>query len=72
MTALLAQALEQVGRLSREEQDAIASQIIESLADEALWKTKFADKRDLLLRMAEEALEEDSRGETITLDRSLC
>lgn len=65
---LLEQALEKVAELPADEQEAIASQILDSLADEAAWKNRFAAKRDRLRQMAQEALEEDERGETRPLD----
>jgi len=45
-----------------------ASQILASLADEDAWKTRFAEKRDVIRRMAREALQEDERGQTQPLD----
>ena len=39
-----------------------------SLADEQAWKKGFAAKRDLIRRMAREALDENERGETRPLD----
>lgn len=68
MSTLLEQALEKVGFLPEDEQDAIASQILLALADEEAWKKRFAEKRDLLRRMAREALDEDARGETLPLN----
>jgi hypothetical protein len=68
MPSLLDQALEKVVALPREEQDAIASQILASLADEAAWKKRFSEKRAVIRRMAREALAEDARGETRPLD----
>jgi hypothetical protein len=68
MTNLLEEALKKVGALSRDEQDAIASQILDSLADEEAWKKRFAEKRDVIRRLAQQALEEDARGETRPLD----
>ncbi|SPE36429.1 conserved hypothetical protein [Candidatus Sulfopaludibacter sp. SbA6] len=68
MSTLLEKALEKVVTLPQEEQDAIASQILASLADEDAWKTRFAEKRELIRRMARKALEEDARGETLPLD----
>ena len=53
---------------NRDEQDAIASQILDSLADEEAWKKRFAEKRDVIRRLAQQALEEDARGETRPLD----
>jgi len=68
MATLLEQALEKVGALPREEQDAIASEILASLADEEAWRKRFSEKREVIRRMAREALEEDARGETLPLD----
>ena len=67
MSRLLEKALQRVGTLPEDEQDAIASQILASLEDEEAWKTRFAEKRDVIRRMAREALEEDARGETLPL-----
>jgi hypothetical protein len=67
MTALLEKAMEKVGGLPQEEQDAIASEILDSLADEEAWKDRFAARRDRLRQLAQEALDEDDRGETRTL-----
>jgi hypothetical protein len=64
MSPLLEKALEKVGALPLEEQDAIASQILASLADEEAWKRRFAEKRETIRRWAREALDEDDRGET--------
>jgi hypothetical protein len=68
VTSLLEQALERVGRLPADEQDSIAAQILDSLADDEAWKRQFADKNGVLRRLAKEALEEDARGETCSLD----
>jgi hypothetical protein len=68
MSTLLEKALEKVVALTQDEQDAIASQILDSLADEDAWKKRFAEKRDVIRRMAREAIDEDERGETAPLD----
>ncbi|MEO8100320.1 MAG: hypothetical protein ABI811_21655 [Acidobacteriota bacterium] len=68
MSTLLEKALEKVVALPPDEQDAIASQILAALTDEEGWKKRFAEKRDVIRRMAREALEEDARGETRPLD----
>jgi len=68
MSRLLEKALERVGTLPEDEQDAIASQILASLADEEAWKMRFAEKKDVIRRMAREALEEDAKGETLPLN----
>jgi hypothetical protein len=67
MSSLLEKALEKVVALPPDEQDAIASQILASLADEEAWKTRYIEKRDLIRRMAREALGEDERGDTLPL-----
>jgi hypothetical protein len=38
------------------------------LADEDAWKKRFAEKRDVIRRMAREALLEDEKGGTLPLD----
>jgi hypothetical protein len=68
MSALLEKALEKVGALPPDEQDAVASQILASLADEEAWKRRFAEEREVIRRMAREALQEDEGGETMSLD----
>jgi hypothetical protein len=68
MSSLLEIALQKVVALPPDEQDAIASEILASLADEEAWKKRFAEKRDLIRRMAREAIEEDERAETVLLD----
>jgi hypothetical protein len=48
------------------EQDAVASQILASLADEEAWKKRFAEKGYVIRRLAQKALDEDERAETKT------
>jgi hypothetical protein len=68
MSGLLEEALRRVESLSREEQDAIASQTMESLDDEETWTRSFREKPSVLRSLAREALEEHRRGETRPLD----
>lgn len=68
MSTLLEKALEKVVALPEDEQDAIASQILASLADDDAWKKRFAEKRDVIRRMAREALAEDEGRLTLPLD----
>ena len=68
MSTLLEEALAKVEALPPDEQDAIAAQILDALADEEGWKERFAAKRDVIQRMAQEALEEDAKGLTLPLD----
>jgi hypothetical protein len=71
VTQLLEDALRKVAALPREEQDAIASQIIETLEDETAWKQKLASNPAKLRRLADDAIEEQRRGETCPLDELL-
>jgi len=71
MTGLLEEALRRVESLSPEEQDAIASQIIETLEDEEAWARRFRENPSILRALAREALEEHRRGETRPLDELL-
>jgi hypothetical protein len=68
MTGLLEKALKRVECLPQEEQDAIASQIIETLDDEDAWARSFAEQSAKLRSLAHEALEEHRRGDTRPLD----
>jgi hypothetical protein len=68
MTKLLEKALRKVSDLPKEEQDAIASQILAELDDEAAWAKRFADKAGKLRRLADEALAEHRQGKTRPLD----
>jgi len=68
MSSLLERALEKVAALPKDEQDAIASQTLASLDDERRWKARFAEKSEVIRRMALEALAGDERGETLPLD----
>jgi hypothetical protein len=68
MTGLIEKALQRVEALSKEEQDAIASQILENLEDEEAWARKFREKPELLRSLAREAIEEHRRGETRPLN----
>ena len=68
MSTLLEKALEKVGSLPQDEQDAIAAQILAALEDESAWRRRFSERRDVIRRMAREAVEEDERGETLPLD----
>lgn len=70
MTGLLEKALRRVETLSQEEQDAIASQILETLDDEEAWARTFNENPEKLRRLGREALEEHQRGETRPLDDS--
>jgi len=52
MTQLLEQAIAQMHKLPTSEQDAIASLILEELADEQRWQQAFASSQEQLAAMA--------------------
>jgi hypothetical protein len=68
MTGLLEKALRRVESLSPEEQDTIASQIMQALDDEELWARSLRERPEPMQSVAREALEEHKRGETGPLD----
>jgi hypothetical protein len=68
MTQLLERALEEVKKLSPDDQDAIASIILEEIQDEELWDETFARSQDKLAQMAAKAREDIRAGRTRDLE----
>lgn len=68
MTGLLEKALRRVESLSPQVQDAVASQIIESLDDEEAWSRRWRDRPTTLRSLAGEALAEHQAGATRPID----
>ena len=64
MTKLLERAISEISKLPEEEQDALASVILEEMVAEKRWSEMFAQSQDLLVAMAEEAEKEYEAGET--------
>jgi hypothetical protein len=64
MTKLFEKALEKVSGLPQDEQDAIASQVLDERENEAAWEIRLARQKGKLRRLADEALAEHRRGET--------
>lgn len=62
MTQLLEQALHQVQQLPQAEQDAIATLILDELADEQRWSESFARSQDQLARVAAKVREDIRAG----------
>ncbi|MGA3323941.1 MAG: hypothetical protein ABSF45_05670 [Terriglobia bacterium] len=58
MTQLLADALRKVGKLSEDEQNAIASQILATLEDEEAWEKTLRKNPPKLRKLAKKALDE--------------
>ena len=71
MTRLLEDALRKVGKLSEDEQNGIASQILETLEDEEAWAKMLRKNPAKLRKLAEKALDEHRRGKTRPLDEIL-
>jgi hypothetical protein len=67
MTALLEQALAEVHKLPPEQQDAIATLILEELRDEAQWDDAFAKSQDTLARFADKVRSEKRAGNVKSL-----
>jgi hypothetical protein len=64
MTELLEKAFAKVSELPDEEQNEIASLILEEIADEQKWQKSFANSKTQLEILAEEALKEYKLGKT--------
>jgi hypothetical protein len=62
MTQLLEQALAEVQKLPQQEQDAIATLILEELAEERRWDDAFARSQDKLAQLAAKVREEVQAG----------
>jgi len=62
MTQLLEQAINKVQGLPTEEQDAIASLILDELADEARWDQAFARSQDQLAKLAAKVRDDIQAG----------
>ena len=68
MTKLLKKALESVSALPDDEQDAIASIILDEIEDEARWRASFARSQEALARLADQARAEIARGDVLPFD----
>lgn len=62
MTLLLEKAFTEAKKLGEDEQDALASVIIEEILAERRWDETFATTQATLEKLADEALDEISRG----------
>ena len=62
MTQLLEQALTEIKKLPESEQDAIASLILEEIADDERWQESFARSQDQLARLAAKVREDVRAG----------
>jgi hypothetical protein len=64
-------AMAKASALAAERQVALAALILEEIASEDHWDARFAGSQEKLAAMADEALAEDSRGETLPLDDTI-
>lgn len=70
MTELLQKAFDEASKLPREQQDAIASLLLEELKADQAWDQAFSRSPSALQKLADAAADEDQRGETENLDPS--
>ncbi len=68
MTMLLEKAFAEAARLTDPEQDSLAAWILEEIASERRWDAAFAVSRDVLKKLADDALAEHRAGKTQPLD----
>jgi hypothetical protein len=68
MTNLLEKAFEEASRLPEVEQNALAKWMLDELHSESRWAKTFAESKDVLEKLADEALEDKRQGRTTPLD----
>ena len=68
MTRKLKFAIDRVSVLPDDEQDAIASMILEEIEDEARWCASFAKSQEALARLADETRAEITAGDVLPYD----
>jgi len=68
MMRALAVALAKLENLPPEEQERVASWLLDELEDDARWTRQFSDSQSLLTDLATEALAEHAAGCTAELD----
>jgi hypothetical protein len=68
MTEILEQAISKLKTLPSDQQEAIATLILEEIEEEKRWDQFFAHLLDLLAKLAAEAMTEYRQGKTQELD----
>jgi hypothetical protein len=68
MTELLRKAFEKASKLPAQEQDALASVLLNEIEGEQKWDSTLAETQDELAGLADAALAEHRAGKTDTLD----
>ena len=71
MTTVLEAALAQVAKLPPEEQDVLATLLLDEMQSEQRWAKTLAESQAVLKSLAAEALAEHRAGNTKSLDESL-
>ncbi len=64
MTALLEKAVHEISSLPNEQQDALASLILEEMESEAKWDKLFSESQSQLSKLASRAIEDYKTGKT--------
>ena len=68
MTALLEKAIARAASLPDDQQNALASLLLDGIEDDARWDASFAKSEGALSALAAEAMEEHRAGDTEDLD----
>lgn len=71
MTTLLERAVAEASKLTMEQQNFVAALLLREMESEKRWTEAFAKSQDVLASLADEALMEFERGETVSLEESL-
>ena len=71
MTTVLEAALAQVAKLPPEEQDVLATLLLDEMQSEQRWAKTLSESQSVLKSLAAEALAEHRAGNTKSLDESL-
>lgn len=70
MTQLLEKAIDELSKLAEDQQDSIASLILEEMEDDRRWSLTFDKSPEKLEQLAKEALDEYHIGKTKSIDPS--
>jgi len=68
LSQLLEEAYARIAQLPQDEQDSIASRILDEIDDDAEWDRQFAASQDMLSALAKRALADRDAGKTRPLD----
>jgi hypothetical protein len=70
MTELLKKAFDEAAQLPEDQQDAIASLLLEELKSDRAWGQAFDRSQDVLEKLANEAIRDHKAGKTDEMDPS--